>query len=277
MRRSVTLAVLATVVAVIPVGLRLLAEQKTRSFEVASIKESQSVEEDGVFRQLPGRFTVTNLSLRWIIRYAYRLRDYQVVRAPGWADTRYFINATFTDSQADNADVRIMLQQLLTERFALRAHRETRSARLYLLTKARGDETLGPQLSRSAIDCNKVAAERAAQGPQAAKSGGTPTCTMFASAWSIRGFTRTISQLVPLLDEVIGGPVVDRTGLTGTFNFDLRWGKDADVPIDPSRQTVESLAALSTAVQEQLGLTLEASTGSLEVLVIDHVEKPTPD
>ena len=277
MRRVMILTVILTVVVLMPRHVHLGAEQKTRSFDVASIKESQSVEQDGGFRQLPGRFTVTNQSLRWIIRYAYRLRDYQVVQAPSWTDTRYFINATFTDAQADNADVRVMLQQLLIERCALRARRETRSARVYLLTKARRDDTLGPQLSRSAIDCEKVAAERAAQGSQVARSGGTPTCTMFGGAWAIRGFTRTMSQLVPMLDEVIGAPVVDRTGLTGTFDFKLRWGQEGDVPIDPSRQTVESLAALSTAVQEQLGLKLEVSTAPLEVLVIDHVEKPTPD
>jgi len=266
MRRIVMRIVVGSAVILTSRELQLHAEQKTHAFEVASIKESQSVEQDGVFRQLPGRFTVTNLSLRWIIRYAYQLRDYQVVQAPSWTDTRYAINATLGDSQASNADVRVMLQQLLAERFALRVHRETRSSRIYVLTKAQPGDTLGPQLSRSSIDCERVAAERAA-----------PTCTMFANAWSIRGFTRTMSQLLPLLDEVINGPVVDRTGLTGTFTFELRWGKPGDVPIDPSRQTVESLADLSTALQEQLGLKLEASTGPLDVVVIDHVEKPTPD
>jgi uncharacterized protein (TIGR03435 family) len=276
-RSIVNAIVLAAVVVLVRRDIRLVAAQRTSSFEVASIKESHSVEQDGGFRQLPGRFTVTNQSLRWIIRYAYRLRDYQVVQAPSWTETRYSISATFTEAQADNAEVRVMLQRLLTERFALRARRETRSARIYLLTKARGDDTLGPQLSRSAVDCEKAAAERAAQGAQAARPGSAATCTLFASAWSIRGFTRTISQLVPPLDEVIGDPVVDRTGLAGTFNFELRWGKDGDVPIDPSRQTVESLATLFTAIQEQLGLKLESSTGPLEVLVIDHIEKPMPD
>jgi len=274
--RAVNLMGLVAALTLMPWHPFLDAAQSVRSFEAASVKESQSLEQDGLFRQGPGRFTVTNLSLRWIIRYAYRLRDYQVVQAPSWTDTRYGINATFADP-ADYADIRVMLQQLLTERFALRAHRETRSARLYVLTKARADDTLGPQISRSAIDCQKVAAERAAQGTQPPKTSGAPTCTMFANAWSIRGFTRPISQLVPLLDEVIGAPVVDHTGLTGSFTFELRWGKEGDVPVDPSRQTVESLAALSTAIEEQLGLKLEASTGPLEVLVIDHVERPTPD
>jgi|SRR5215471_1790512 len=234
------------------------------SFDVATIKESTSLEQDGVFRQQPGRFTVTNLSLRSIIRYAFRLREYQVVQVPSWADTRYSINATFANAAADNEQVRTMMQSLLADRFALRSHRESRTLRKYALTKARADGAFGPKLARSDVDCGKRPV-----APQ--------TCAMFETAWSIRGFTRTIPQLVQLLDEIVGSPVQDRTGLTGTFNFDLQWGKPGDVPIDPSQQTVESLASLFTALQEQLGLKLESERGPVDVLVVDHVEKPTPD
>jgi uncharacterized protein (TIGR03435 family) len=148
---------------------------------------------------------------------------------------------------------------------------------MYAIVKGRADGTIGPKLTNSDIDCDKVASERAAAKQPSADVVRAPTCTMFETAWSIRGFTRTVPQLALILDEIVGSPVVDRTGLTGGFNFDVQWAKQGDVPIDPSHQTVESLASISTALEEQLGLKLESTKGLKDVLVIDHVEKPTQD
>jgi uncharacterized protein (TIGR03435 family) len=246
------------------------------AFDAVSVKESQTLELDGVFNSTPGRFTVTNLSLRWIIRYAFRLRDYQVIDAPGWTETRYMITATFANPAASDADIRAMLQRLLAERFNLRARREQRNLQMYRLVNARQAGPLGPKLTRSAVDCSVPPAGRAALPPPA---GGRarPTCTMFQTAWFIRGFSRTMPQLAQVLDATIGSPVADHTGLTGSYDFDVQWGTPTTTAADPSIQTPDSIAALFTAVQEQLGLRLVATRGPYDVLVIDSVSRPTPD
>jgi len=116
------------------------------TFDVASVKESRSIELDGVFRSTPGRFTVTNLSVRWILRYAFRLRDYQVIGAPAWTETRYDVDARFAEAAATDEQVRGMLQRLLIDRFALKARLEQRPIRVYELKKARAGGALGPRL-----------------------------------------------------------------------------------------------------------------------------------
>src|SRR6185436_7019947 len=116
------------------------------AFDVASVRESQSLELDGVFRSTPGRFTVTNLSVRWILRYAFRLRDYQVIDAPAWTETRYDVDARFSDGAATDEHVRGMLQRLLVDRFALKARHEQRPIRLYELRQARAGGAVGPKL-----------------------------------------------------------------------------------------------------------------------------------
>jgi uncharacterized protein (TIGR03435 family) len=234
------------------------APAQNLTFDVASVKESESLELDGVFQNTPGRFSVTNLSVRWILRYAFRLRDYQVIGAPAWTEIRYQIDARFGNAAATDEEVRGMLRRLLADRFALRTRREQRPMPVYELKKARADGTLGPKLMPARKDCEG-------------------RYCMFQTAGSIKGFNRTMAQLTPLLDAVIQGPVVDRTGLTGTFDFDVTWGDDGDPTKPPSDQTPERRADLLTALREQLGLTLEATRAPYDVLVIDSMSRPTPN
>ena len=126
---------------------------QTPAFEVASIKENRSGGMDGVFRRQPGRYTVTNLSLEWIIQTAFGIREYQLVNAPGWTRRRYDIAATFAPADASQDEVRLMLQRLLAERFGLRVHREQRRLTLYELTQSSAG-VLGPRLKPSPqTDC----------------------------------------------------------------------------------------------------------------------------
>ena len=228
------------------------------AFDVASVKESRSIELDGVFRSTPGRFTVTNLSVRWILRYAFRLRDYQVVGAPAWTETRYDLDARFAEAAATDEQVRGMLQRLLIDRFALKAHLEQRPIRVYELKKARAGGALGPRLLPASQACEA-------------------RYCLFQTAWSIKGFARTAAQLTQILDSTVGSPVVDRTGLAGTFDFEVTWGAAGDAARDPSAQSPEELAALFTALREQLGLELAATRAPYDVLVIDSMSRPTPD
>jgi uncharacterized protein (TIGR03435 family) len=248
--------------------------QNGAAFDVASVKQSVSLEEDGFVRFDQGRFTVTNLSARWIIRWAYALRDYQVIDAPGWTETRYEVKATYAPPQAAAADVRAMTQRLLADRFALRARREQRNIRVYELVRAGKDAGPGTRLSPSDVDCGQAAA----RPPMPQASGrARPACTMFGGATMIRGFSRTMAQLATALDAVVSSPVIDRTGLTGAYDFDLQWGKPEDLRFDPSRQSPESLAELFTALREQLGLKLEPTRAPYDVLVIESIARPTAD
>jgi uncharacterized protein (TIGR03435 family) len=240
------------------------------AFEVASVRDSSSLEQDGLFNFNAGHFQVTNQSLRWIIRWAYGLRDYQVIGLPGWADRQRFeIRATYSPASADAATVRTMLQRLLADRFALRSHREQREIRLYQLVKANEDGSLGPKLTAANVDCQKVAAASAnGRRPR-------PTCVSFGGADQITGFTKTMADLTRALDEVVGSPVVDRTGLTGTWDYDLRWTLPAGPPAEPNQQTIESSGEVFTGLREQLGLRLEATRAPYDVLVVDAVSRPT--
>jgi uncharacterized protein (TIGR03435 family) len=124
----------------------------TAAFEVASIHENRSGEQDGFFRFANRRFTVTNLPVRWIIRWAYDLRDYQVSGLPNWTETRYEIQATYSPPSAGLEAVRAMTQRLLADRFGLRARREQREMRLYHLVRANDNGRMGPKMTPSNVD-----------------------------------------------------------------------------------------------------------------------------
>jgi uncharacterized protein (TIGR03435 family) len=268
-------AVLLAMVLVLPAGSAAQGPSPGKAtFEVASVRDSSSLEQDGLFSFKAGHFQVTNQSLRWIIRWAYDLRDYQVVGLPGWAERQRFeIRATYLPASADAATVRTMLQRLLAERFAMRSHREQHEIRLYQLVKANENGSLGPKLTASNVDCQTVAASPPA--PSANGERPRPACVSFGGADQITGFTKTMADLTKALDEVVGSPVVDRTGLTGTWDYDLRWTLPAGPPAEPNQQTIESSAQVFTGLREQLGLKLEATRAPYDVLVVDAVSRPT--
>jgi bla regulator protein blaR1 len=173
-----------------------------------------------------------------------------------------------------------MLRSLLADRFRLSVHNETRELPVYALTMARTDGRLGSQLKQSTVDCQ--AARGAGRGGPPTGAG-TPPCSMRVApgALFLSGFP--LSQLATALSNFVRRTVVDSTGLAGTFDVELHWtpeqmpqgtapsGAPPLPPPDPNGPSI------FTAVQEQLGLKLEASKVPQEVLVIDHVELPTPD
>ncbi len=290
MRRSVIrlAASLGALVAIAPVQPRAQSVAKPLAFEVASVKANKSeTDPGGTTDTTPGRFTVSNTPLFFIINYAYNLPGYRVVGAPDWTwDARFNVAATYpsVSAPADQQNVRVMVQRLLADRFAFAAHHEQRDLPVYALVLARSDGRLGPQVHRSDVDCDQWLAEKRPQrdagGPSAiSPSGKRPACNMDVfRRGPIVGGTRTMEQLAMALGTVTGRPVVDRTGVTGTFDIDLRW-TGTDVAASPTGGTTGSDegASIFTALQEQLGLKLEATKAPFDVLVVDHVEHPTPD
>jgi uncharacterized protein (TIGR03435 family) len=268
--RSVLL--LTALVGTFAVPLRGQApDQKPLAFEVASIKPNTSGDSRGGGRLSPGgRVTFVNESLRAVIRDAYAdtgISD--VIGGPGWIDTdKWDIAATAPSGQGD-APTRLMMQTLLADRFKLVALLEKRQQPVYTLIMSSSDKKLGPRLHASSTAC-----------PITGNSCGTQVMP-----GQITGIAAEVSDITRTLSRVLGRKVMDRTGLTGRFDFILAWTPDAGSVDSAAAKAADRAAAnagveggsLVTALQEQLGLKLESTKAPVDVLVIDRVEKPTPD
>src|SRR5687767_6660976 len=245
----------------------LAAQSAPLAFDAVSIRENRTVSQDGIISgATPGRFTVTNSSVASMIRYAYRLRDYQLIDVPDWASsTPYDVIATYPENTAAPSDeqVRRMLQILLADRFGLQTHRETRQLPAYELRLARGRP--GPQLVLSTLDCDK-------QPPQATGRGGFPICQGFQNRSLISGRGGRLDGLATALEAMVRQKVLDRTGLTGRYDFTMRWEGARG---SAEHATVEEIAAMMTALQDQLGLKLESTRAPEDVVVVDAVRRPT--
>jgi uncharacterized protein (TIGR03435 family) len=235
-------------------------------FEVATVKRNLSQSSDTSTRVDPGgRLRVVGAPLFWLIAAAYGgpqggLRLEQVVGAPAWSRSeRYDISAKAAnaDAEALREDItfislRPFLQGLLEDRFRLTIHRETRQLPIYALVRARKDGELGPGLLPVAVDCAKVPAK----------------CGFRGGPGRIQAESVSSDLLMQLLANASGRIVANRTGLDGPFRVDLAYAPD---------QTATDQPSIFTAVQEQLGLKLEATRAPVDVVVIDHVERPTED
>jgi uncharacterized protein (TIGR03435 family) len=264
------------------------------AFEVASVRLNTSGSNQVSMGMQPGgRFTALNMPLALLIRSAYRLQESQLVGAPDWVSTeRYDITAKGDGEFGPPLPggglgrQQLMLQSLFEERFKLKPRRETRQLPIYSLVLAHENRKLGPALKLSAIDCQALAAARKQGVVAPPKAGERPQCGTHMGFGRIAG-GMPMTSLARLLSDVVQRSVIDSTGLTGNFDFELSWtpdqlpsrpGMPADQPfrmngveIDPNGPSI------FTALQEQLGLKLDATRGPVEVLVIDHIERPTPD
>jgi uncharacterized protein (TIGR03435 family) len=271
---------------IVVVGLFLAAAgviagaQAPAAFEVASVRENTSPSEvSSSSGPSPGRFTIVNTPLRFIVLDAFGLRTDQLIGAPEWTETvRFDVTATYSAGTEPERDWRPMLQQLLRDRFRLVTHRETRELPVYELVLVARDGSLGPRLTRSDVDCEKLTAERRAQaaaGRSAPVAGPrqTPVCTMLTSRQSMIARGRPIQALLGPLQSLTGRPVVDRTRLTGNFDLDMQWTMSGDLGVTAAGDG----PSIFTTLQEQLGLKLEPSRASFEVVVIDAVSRPTAD
>ena len=255
------------------------------SFDVASVKQNNSGSGFSRIRDTPGRLTITNVPLRFILLRGFELMDHQLVGAPEWTSTTPFdITAAYAPVDKALAEHRgnLMLQRLLADRFGLVVHRETRELPMYALVLARKDGALGRQLTSSRVDCEKWRAEKRPQegagGPSPVAPGGKrPACMMLTTARFLTGGTQTMQRLSATLQSLVGRPVVDRTGLAGTFDIDLQWTSGTDAPSLVNPPNGDGGPSIFTALQEQLGLKLEATRGPFDVVVIDRVQLPMPD
>ncbi len=243
----------------------LTAEQAPPAFEVASVKRNTSGDAEGSIGPRPGGYAMTNIPLRLLIVRAYELRSFQVVGGPGWIDgERYDLNARAPEGTPPN-QIFAMLRTLLAERFKLVAHLEKREQPVYALVTARADGRLGPRLTASTLTCSGQPdqSDRCEMGGSFTGSGGT-----------LKGVGQPLAVLATHVSTAVDRIVQDRTGLAGGFNFELAWSGSG---LKPAPGAPSELPSVFTALQEQLGLTLEPSRGPVDVLVIDSATRPTPD
>jgi uncharacterized protein (TIGR03435 family) len=179
-----------------------------------------------------------------------------------------------------------MLRTLLADRFKLAVHNENREMPIFALVVAHADGKLGPQIHQSATDCDALRGagrgRGAPSGPPAPNE--RPQCGIRMAPGNMLVGGSTLAQFANSIGGFVGRIVVDHTGLTGAYDFDLKWTPDVirvenrppgapdplinGVPIDPNGPSI------FTAVQEQLGLKLDSQMGPVAVLVIDRVEHP---
>jgi uncharacterized protein (TIGR03435 family) len=221
--------------------------QVPKEFEVASVKPQAPDDTRGSIQPSPGAFIANGIPLNVLIQIAYRLKDFQITNAPGWAHTDKFdvtarAPAGFIPT---HQEMQPMLQALLADRFGLKVHHETREMPAFALTVNKG----GPKL-----------AQPAATDP--------PEPLVSIGHGIIMGKRMNMPGLADALSNDSDRIVVDRTGLSGDYDLTLKWNPDASAQ-DSTAVT------LVTAIQEQLGLKLESVKAPVDVLVIDSVSKPS--
>jgi uncharacterized protein (TIGR03435 family) len=245
-------------------------------FDVVSIKPNTSGPgSGGGMRTLPdGTFMMTNQPIRSIILSASPVPVREAAGLPDWVNTeRYDITAKAPAGSTRQQQAE-MMRNMIVERMKLIGHVEEQERNTFALVVARSDGRLGPQLTRSTLDC----APRAASDgpPQTPPSRQDPQnrCGMAMSRGTILSGGVTMDTFVRSISGLAGGIVNNRTGLEGWYAVNLRFAPPG-LAVDPS--STDDAPQLVTALQEQLGLKLEPEKSRMPIFVVDHIERPTPN
>jgi uncharacterized protein (TIGR03435 family) len=239
------------------------------AFDVATIKPVEPDAKKGRFIVMQGndRFVAKNYTVKLLIAAAYDLNPREISGGPEWVESDHYdiLAATPGTARPSHDEQMAMLRTLLADRFSLKFHREPKELSIYALEVAKG----GPKY-----------AQGDGPGLKATTSTDAPALisTVYPDHIHLPARNASMTDFVSLLQRaVLDRPVVDETGLTGRFDFDLSWAPDetqfgGEVPVAP---TDAQAPPLFTAMEQQLGLRLEATHGSVQVLAIDTVERPT--
>ena len=267
----------------------------TKGFEITSVKQDKSGENDDQQSNFPlgpgdvyvpngGVFSVQNMPVIRLIAFAYKITNSQWSsldsQLPDWAHTdRYDIEARSDDRNATKDQMRLMVQSLLADRFHLAIHTETRTVPAFALVLAKPGKT-GPQLQPHPTD------DPCSTGPTSLEDGVFPCRGIAIMETHMPGDLRggahdvTMDQIASFLSDRGDGidrPVLDRTGLSGRFDFTLEWATDrgGSGPGTADLQAGPQAPGIFQAVKEQMGLKLEPVKGPVDTLIIDHVERPS--
>jgi len=226
------------------------------SFEVATINPANPNRTTGGGFTIGGhRILIESQTVNDLISIAYAVHQKQIADGPAWLATEKFD----IDGQADQPGVanlhqiQEMLQKLLAARFDLKLHRDKRDLSIYAIKLAKG----GPKMTRSADTAYGLPSQSGhGQGSQQQRK--------FAN--------NTMSDFALGMQAYMDRPVVDETGLPGRYDFTLRW-----TPYNSQTNEPNAAPDIFTAIQEELGLKLEATKGPADVLIVDHVARPSPN
>ncbi|MDR1989388.1 MAG: TIGR03435 family protein [Acidobacteriaceae bacterium] len=297
------------------VAVASAASAQSPQFDVVSVKPSNP-NPASPLESIPsvtvpggGRFTARNLPFMMLVFMAYSLPDDRIVGLPEWKSTaRFDINGK-ADAQllGTTRDLPPLLQSMLADRFQFRAHTESREMPTSVLTIARSDGKLGADLHPSTADCTaaqeeqKKQMEAIAKGGQEAmaaaaammpKPGEIRKCNVSMSVdpatseITMHGDGLPLAQIIALLERTVNMPVVDETGLTGLFDWNLRVDRSAmlamassvmQMPLPGQSSASPTGPSFVAALREQLGLKVTTEKRTNAVLVIDNVSLPTPD
>jgi uncharacterized protein (TIGR03435 family) len=241
-----------------------MAANADPSFEVATIKPSRP-DQQGKGITVQGRRLVTiNTTLADLITFSYGLNPKQIVGAPAWVETDKFdITAQPDGEGAPNVkQMEIMIQKLLADRFKFSFHRDKRELSVYVLSVAK----TGSKLTKNDGDPN-----------------GLPGLGFRGKLGALAVHNATMDDFTTMMLQgvVLDRPVLNQTGLAGRYDFTLDWTPDDSqfrgmgATIPPPTDSASAPPSLFTAIQEQIGLKLEATKAPAEVFVVDHVEKPS--
>jgi uncharacterized protein (TIGR03435 family) len=271
----------------------VLAQQPSPTFEVASIKQpdsAASVVRIAINEVQPGGVWRSTSTLLSLIRALYPGHSFpgQIEGGPNWVGSEFYEMEARTPATASAAEIGTMARTLLSDRFKLVMHTETRDVPAYVLRLARRDGKPGPGFTKPAIDCDAYRAAIKRGDPLPVDPTRKPnadrlpcistmmpvfdhTRVVAGANWRLTAGGATVGSIVPLLARELGRPVLDQTGLTQTFDIEVQYSND------PPRPDVEAGPPFKAALSDQLGLSLEDGRTSIEVLIIDHVERPTPN
>jgi uncharacterized protein (TIGR03435 family) len=232
------------------------------AFDVATIKPTPPDAKAGRYITMQGtnRFVVKYYTLNLLIAAAYNLSPKVISGGPAWANSDHFDIVALTPGEArpSRPEQMTMLRTLLTERFKLSFHREEKEFPIYVLEVAKG----GPKLKDSTAPATDEA---------------QLISTVYPQRIHLPAKNATMGDFASLLQRaLLDRPVVDQTGLTGRYDFDLDWAPDetqfgGEVPVASSDAQA---SPFFTAIQQQIGLRLEATRGDTQAFVIDHAEAP---
>ena len=236
-----------------PIFILLLAGSggaAAQTFDVASIRAAQPGRDS--VEVVPGSVTMRNLRMTACIRWAYGVQDFQI-SGPGWLNEARFDIVAKAGTQAPEADLRKMMQALLADRFKLVVHRETKEMTALILTVGKNGHKLKPT---------------DVEGSPSFQTG----------KLNLTGKGATIAQLTEFLSRELRQPVVDKTGLTGRFDYFLDINAYVTEEIRKTETPnggppAEAPSIIAQAIQAQLGLKIEPHKAPVEMLVIDSIEK----
>jgi uncharacterized protein (TIGR03435 family) len=258
------------------------------AFDVASVKPSSADKNGQSLMMSEGKFSTENEPLLGLIKFAYNLKsDDQLIGAPGWVGSKRFDidakeDAAFVEAaktlppEQRVAQIRLMVQALLAERFHLQASRETRELPVYALVLARGGSKMTvvppPDLSRTSATPPAPGDAPVRRRGSGVRSTGHGDLTGLAATMDI------LTNVLSNQPETAGRLVLDKTGLTGNYDWTLKWTPERSASMasggPSSGGTDDTGPSFFTAIQEQLGLKLESQKGPVPVVVIAHVDLP---